>query len=201
MSYLNRPAPAAHVDRQKLLPLAIGLILLGLLTTCTASRISRDQSPGIAREVSSGPDRDEGGDGGLKEKSQTQNAGGGSDTLQAIKPPPAAAASMADSAVNLRVVQVRYGNASYYGGEFAGRATASGEVYDPGRLTAAHRTLPFGTICRVTNLANGRQVLVVINDRGPFIRDRIIDLSFQAARSLGAILPGVVPVKVEILKK
>ena len=80
------------------------------------------------------------------------------------------------------------GLASWYGPGFAGRRTASGEVFDPGALTAAHRTLPFGTVVRVVNLANGRSVEVRINDRGPFKPDRVIDLS-RAAPEARALKP------------
>jgi hypothetical protein len=75
--------------------------------------------------------------------------------------------------------------ASYYGKEFAGRRTASGEKFNPGGMTAAHRTLPFGTLVRVTHSRNGRSVTVRINDRGPFIRGRSIDLSAAAAAAIG----------------
>ena len=82
------------------------------------------------------------------------------------------------------------GMASYYGRSFAGRRTASGETFDPRQLTAAHRTLPFGSLVQVTNPANGRSVVVRINDRGPFARGRVIDLSRRAAEELGLIRRG-----------
>ncbi len=88
------------------------------------------------------------------------------------------------------------GLASYYGSEFQGRRTANGEVYDENKLTAAHRTLPFGTRVRVTNLTNGKSVVVRINDRGPFRGGRIIDLSRRAAREIDSIREGVVRVRV-----
>jgi rare lipoprotein A len=91
------------------------------------------------------------------------------------------------------------GNASWYGQEYAGRATANGEIFDPMLMTAAHRTLPFGTVVEVHNLTNGRTVRVRINDRGPFIGGRIIDLSYAAARQIGLIEPGVGPVEVRII--
>jgi len=91
------------------------------------------------------------------------------------------------------------GVASYYGREFKGRRTASGERFDPKALTAAHRTLEFGTRVRVTNLENGRSVVVRINDRGPFKRDRIIDVSRAAAQKLGFVRDGTAPVRLEIL--
>jgi rare lipoprotein A len=75
--------------------------------------------------------------------------------------------------------------ASYYGQEFAGRRTASGEKFNPNAMTAAHRTLRFGTRVRVTNSSNGRSVIVRINDRGPFVKGRAIDLSRAAARAIG----------------
>src|SRR5690606_36476085 len=91
------------------------------------------------------------------------------------------------------------GHASWYGRKFHGRLTASGEAYDMAALTAAHRTLPFGSRVRVTNLTNGRSVLVTINDRGPFAEDRLIDLSQAAARQLGILEDGVVEVRLEVL--
>src|SRR5215813_9288778 len=83
------------------------------------------------------------------------------------------------------------GTASWYGRQHHGKLTASGEPYDMNDLTAAHRTLPLGTRVRVTNLDNGRSVEVRINDRGPFVGNRLIDLSYAAARRLGAIGAGV----------
>ncbi len=96
--------------------------------------------------------------------------------------------------------KVLEGYASYYGKEFHGKKTASGEVFDMYQFTAAHRTLPLGTICRVTNLKNHKSVVVKINDRGPFVKDRILDLSYGAARALGAISQGVIPVRIEVLQ-
>jgi len=89
------------------------------------------------------------------------------------------------------------GVASWYGPGFHGNRTSSGEVYDQYELTAAHQTLPLGTVVSVTNLNNGRQVEVRVNDRGPFAKDRVIDLSYAAARSLDMIGPGTAPVRVE----
>ena len=90
------------------------------------------------------------------------------------------------------------GRASWYGEPYHGRRTASGQIFDMYAFTAAHPTLPFGTRVRVTNLENGRSVVLVINDRGPFVRGRIIDVSRRAARSLGFERKGTVPVRVEI---
>ncbi|HEY4816636.1 MAG TPA: septal ring lytic transglycosylase RlpA family protein, partial [Candidatus Acidoferrum sp.] len=91
------------------------------------------------------------------------------------------------------------GNASWYGVPFHGRRASNGEVYDMHKLTAAHRTLPFDTVVRVTNLSNGKFTVVRITDRGPFVDNRIIDLSMAAAQEIDSIGPGVVPVRVEIL--
>ena len=91
------------------------------------------------------------------------------------------------------------GFASFYGSEFHGRRTASGERYDQDELSAAHRTLPFGTRVRLTNLKNGRTVVVRVTDRGPFRRGRIVDVSKRAARELGFIRAGVARVRLEVL--
>jgi rare lipoprotein A len=88
------------------------------------------------------------------------------------------------------------GIASYYAHEFNGRRTASGEVFDMNKLTAAHPTLPFDTIVRVTNLENGRTVTLRINDRGPFKKGRIIDVSYEAAKRLDFIRQGTAKVRV-----
>ena len=89
------------------------------------------------------------------------------------------------------------GTASWYGPGFAGRRTASGETFRPSELTAAHRTLPFGTLVRVTNLDNGTRVVVRINDRGPFSKGRIIDLSRRAAQELDMLRSGTARVRLE----
>jgi rare lipoprotein A len=88
------------------------------------------------------------------------------------------------------------GKASYYADKFQGRKTASGEVFRQQRMTAAHRTLPFGTKVKVTNLANGRTIKVKVNDRGPFVAGRIIDLSRKGAGKLGMVNAGVANVKI-----
>ncbi len=91
------------------------------------------------------------------------------------------------------------GRASWYGEPYHGRRTASGQIFDMYTLTAAHPTLPFGTRVRVTNLENGRSLIVVINDRGPFVRRRIIDVSRRAARQLGFERKGTAPVRIEVV--
>jgi rare lipoprotein A len=98
------------------------------------------------------------------------------------------------------VIHVSQGTASWYGPGFFGNRTASGEVFKPGTLTAAHRTLPFGTRVRVTNLNNGRSTVVRINDRGPFSGGRVIDLAHGAAQQLGLVSSGLAPVRLEVLR-
>jgi rare lipoprotein A len=91
------------------------------------------------------------------------------------------------------------GQASYYGNEFHGRKTANGERFDQGKLTAAHRSLPFGTRVKVTNTQNGKTVVVRVNDRGPFVKGRIIDLSSSAFKSIASLNAGVVPVRIQVM--
>ena len=91
------------------------------------------------------------------------------------------------------------GLASWYGQRHQGRPTASGEAYDMNRLTAAHRTFPFGTRLRVTNVENGRSVVVRVNDRGPHVSGRVLDLSLGAAKALGMVGEGVARVEIVVL--
>ena len=93
------------------------------------------------------------------------------------------------------------GIASWYGGRYHGRQTASGEVFDKNAPTAAHRTLPFGSRVQVTNLANGRSTIVRINDRGPFVPRRIIDVSRHAAEVLGFVGQGITQVRVRTVQR
>ena len=96
-------------------------------------------------------------------------------------------------------VYVEEGNASWYGAPFHGRKASNGETYDMNKMTAAHRTLPFDSMVRVTNLNNGKSAIVRITDRGPFVENRIIDLSKAAAQEIESIGPGVVPVRIEVI--
>jgi rare lipoprotein A len=109
------------------------------------------------------------------------------------------AAPQTASANELHKKKVITGAASWYGPGFHGRRTANGERYDMHKLTAAHKTLPFGTRVRVTNAKTGQSVVVRINDRGPFVGRRVIDLSKGAANAVGLIRFGVAPVQLEIL--
>lgn len=95
----------------------------------------------------------------------------------------------------------RSGLASWYGRPYHGRRTASGQVYDMYRMTAAHRSLPFGSRIRVTNMRNGRSVVLTVNDRGPFVRRRIVDVSYRAARELGFARRGLARVRVEQVQR
>ncbi|MEZ4598840.1 MAG: septal ring lytic transglycosylase RlpA family protein [Syntrophotaleaceae bacterium] len=92
------------------------------------------------------------------------------------------------------------GMASWYGRKFHGKKTSNGEIYDMHAMTAAHKTLPMGTLVRVTNVLNGREVTVRINDRGPFTKGRVIDVSYAAAKLLGLVGPGTAPVRIEALE-
>ena len=92
------------------------------------------------------------------------------------------------------------GTASWYGDEFKGKPTASGEIFDPDNMTAAHKTLPLGTVVLVTNLDNNRQAELRINDRGPFVRGRIVDCSKKGAKELGYFAQGTAEVRIEIVK-
>ena len=94
---------------------------------------------------------------------------------------------------------VSTGMASYYASEFAGSRTANGERFDPGKLTAAHRSLAFHSRVAVTNLSNGKQVVVRINDRGPWSKGRVIDISYAAAKAIGMHRSGTARVKLELL--
>jgi len=94
---------------------------------------------------------------------------------------------------------VQYGIASWYGKDFHGKPTSSGEIYDMYQLTCAHTTLPLGTMVMVTNVENGKSVELKVNDRGPFVKDRIIDLSYAAAQMIGMYEKGIAYVKVEVI--
>lgn len=95
--------------------------------------------------------------------------------------------------------KLKIGFASFYSNKHHGRKTASGEKFNMFKLTAAHKTLPFGTRLRVTNTKNGKSVCVVVNDRGPFVKSRIIDLSFSAAKELDMVKTGTAKVLLEVI--
>lgn len=116
------------------------------------------------------------------------------------QPQPAVAKSTKQALFQEKPILVENGKASYYYGRWIGRLTASGEIYRCDDVTAAHKKLPFGTIVRATNLQNGRSVVVRINNRGPYSRGRILDLSLRAAEELDMKTSGVVPIRLEVLK-
>ena len=115
-------------------------------------------------------------------------------------PEPAAPTPAPQSPGDTALGTQQRGRISMYGSAFAGKKTASGEPFDPTALTMAHPTLPFGTRVRVTNLENHRSVEVVVNDRGPFVRGRVADLSEAAARRIGMVADGVVEALLDILR-
>lgn len=108
-------------------------------------------------------------------------------------------AAMALTALVTPALASQTGHASYYGKELAGKRTASGEKFNPSGMTAAHRNLPFGTRLKVTNLQNNKSVVVRINDRGPFVRGRTLDVSLGAAQALGFVGRGTARVTMEAL--
>ena len=114
----------------------------------------------------------------------------------------AGALAMASCAVrpSLRSVATQEGLASYYSNDFNGRKTSSGEIFDNRRFTAAHRTYPFGTVVRVTNLDTDAEVTVRINDRGPVKPERVIDLTFAAAKQIGIVRSGLGHVRLDVLE-
>ncbi len=121
-------------------------------------------------------------------------------TAPAVVPPPSAPVASPQPVTVPEQIYHETGTASWYGRELHGKKTASGEVFDMYGLSAAHRTLPFGTIVRVTNLNNFKSVKVKVNDRGPFVKNRIIELSYGAAKELGFVRQGTALVKIETLE-
>lgn len=128
---------------------------------------------------------------------------GGAEPLTEIagRPEPEPSPPAAPVRSNWEISSVFTGRASWYGPGFHGRRTANGERFNQNAMTAAHRTLPFGTRIRVTNLRNNRQVIVRVNDRGPFVGGRVLDLSAGAARAIGLKSAGVGPVRIEVLSR
>jgi rare lipoprotein A len=128
-------------------------------------------------------------------------AASGPSSLEAVrvtKPSVAVRANTPQKPRNPKPYQV--GTASWYGEQFQGKQTASGEPYDMRDFTAAHLSLPLGTFVRVTNLSNGKAVILRINDRGPYVEDRIIDVSYNAARALGFKERGLQKVRVDVYR-
>ena len=160
--------------------------LMSLRAACIAFAIVASSGCSIARQ--SLPDVDPGGFGMAMEPS-------GAEAEVPTEPPLAAA-----SPSNVPAPKPQAGKASFYANRFHGRKTASGRPYRKDGYTAAHRTLPLGTWVRVTNTRNDRSVVVQINDRGPYARRRIIDLSRAAASKIGMIRSGTAPVRLEVVQ-
>lgn len=162
-------------------------MLLFLLSGCGKSHVgyspsSRDGPPSTSSYPSSQPARLPSGNGGYVKTGKPYQIAG-----RWYYPLPSAAGYN------------KTGTASWYGTKFHGKKTANGERYDMNAMSAAHKTLPLPTMVRVTNLNNGRSVVVRVNDRGPFVKNRIIDLSYAAARALGYDSEGTAPVRIEAL--
>jgi rare lipoprotein A len=120
-------------------------------------------------------------------------------TLEELAPAEAVPQLAIDESIASDAEHVGNGEASYYGRELAGNRTASGERFNPQALTAAHRTLPLGSKLRVTNKSNGKSVVVRINDRGPFVGKRLVDVSYAAAQQIGMVRAGKAMVSLELL--
>ncbi|NIA68719.1 septal ring lytic transglycosylase RlpA family protein [Pelagibius litoralis] len=167
------------------LPAGFFLLALGLLAGCAAPQTSASiQHPTESIAVN---------------RTEPKAPGAQTDRAPALAALPPSAKSGAAPREEETVSARFTGLASWYGKRFHGRLTASGTRFDMAALTAAHRSLPFGTRVRVINQANQRSVVVTINDRGPFIKGRVIDLSRAAARELAFIDSGVTKVRVEVL--
>lgn len=130
---------------------------------------------------------------------QEENAPTGTPPVQAGQSRTPSKPEITDISPDAKALSTETGIASWYGAPYHNRRASNGEVYDMHAMTAAHRTLPLGTMVRVTNLENHRSVVVRINDRGPFARKRIIDLSPAAARAIGVRNQGLMHVKIEAL--
>jgi rare lipoprotein A len=130
--------------------------------------------------------------------------GGGNKRTRSRTPPPPPSASSSEARItvpkNAKPLLVETGLASWYGGPYHNRRAANGEIYNMHAMTAAHRTLPLGSIVRVTNLKTGNSTIVRINDRGPFVPGRVIDLSAAAAKEVNAWREGLVKVRLEVLQ-
>jgi rare lipoprotein A len=155
----------------------------------------RKSSPSVVSRSQSQPA------GSSIEKPETPNLVPKAPVVVKIPAPPEASPTplVAKIPSSSRPSYVETGLASWYGPGFHGKTTASGEIFNQDKFTAAHRTLPWGSRVKVTNLANGKSVIVQINDRGPAVKSRIIDVSRAAARALGMVGAGTTPVQVESL--
>jgi rare lipoprotein A len=163
--------------------MAVSVCCLG----CAARRPVANQPPPAPTQPAATPEE------------TNEKAKPGTEVSPAPNPNATAAKHGRTPAVPAPVGYIEEGNASWYGNPFHGRRASNGETYDMHKLTAAHRTLPFETMVRVTNLSNNKSTVVRITDRGPFVENRVIDLSMAAAREIESIGPGVVRVRLEVL--
>lgn len=166
---------------------AVLLVVSACSVGCAAKRPVAGTPPPAATQPTATPE-------GSSEKAKH-----GTEVSPAPAPSAATAKHSNTPAAPVPVGYTEEGNASWYGNPFHGRRASNGETYDMHKLTAAHRTLPFDTMVRVTNLSNNKSTVVRITDRGPFVENRVIDLSMAAAREIESIGPGVVPVRLEVL--
>ncbi|HYL64676.1 MAG TPA: septal ring lytic transglycosylase RlpA family protein [Candidatus Methylomirabilis sp.] len=181
-------APRNACSKQSPAAVALAYFLcLFLLAGCASRRVTADH-PAAPIEESPSPNT-AGGSNGASMGTSTSSPGN----------PSAAPARSRTPSAPVPEGYLEEGNASWYGVPFNGRRASNGEIYDMHKLTAAHRTLPFDTMVRVTNLNNGKSTVVRITDRGPFVEGRILDLSLAAAREIDSVGAGVVPVRVEVL--
>jgi len=132
--------------------------------------------------------------------SSPRYATGSKNTKTSKKSKSVALSKTVKSKKNVKHRKVMTGVSSFYAEDFHGKLTANGEVYDMYGVTAAHKTLPLGTVCRVTNLENNRSLILRINDRGPYIKGRILDCSYGAAKKLDFIRQGTTKVKIEVME-
>ncbi|WP_420349899.1 septal ring lytic transglycosylase RlpA family protein [Pelagibius sp.] len=175
------------------------LLVLGVLSGCAATgpteKRHTENQPVEGQAATPAPaDEPSAGRAALRASPAARPARPGA-ALAALPPEP----DDPDIGAAERVTETFSGLASWYGKRFHGRLTASGSRFDMNAMTAAHRSLPFGTRVRVTNESNQRSIVVTINDRGPFIKPRIIDLSLAAAEALGFVDEGLTKVRVEVL--
>ncbi len=186
-------AGSLRISPRRLRVLCVFFILcIGFISGC-GSRHTAASRPDPAQPDTTGTSNN-------AEQPGKSERGSGAATKTPMTNPPGASAKRDIPAANSPMARyIEQGNASWYGIPFDGRRASNGEIYDMHKLTAAHRTLPFDTVVRVTNLSNGKSTVVRITDRGPFVDNRIIDLSMAAAREIDSIGPGVVPVRLEIL--
>jgi rare lipoprotein A len=166
------------------------IFLLGITVGCASRHVTAGGQPAPSQPSTASPDTIE----------STKRSTDAEPSPTSARPPAAPAPKRGKPPQSPAPAgYIEEGNASWYGVPFNGRRASNGEIYDMYKLTAAHRTLPFETMVRVTNLNNGKSTTVRITDRGPFVDNRIIDLSLAAAREIDSVGPGVVHVRVEVL--